>query len=251
MRPWISAMVVAVAAVLGVPATAGGLVAVGDAGAVIDPGDGGRYAPVLDPAGFTATVDHPYWPLPVGARWVFEESSGRDRERIEVTVLPDTKTVMGIPATVVHDVVTVDGQVIEDTYDWYAQDRDGNVWYLGEDSTEYEDGEVVGTEGSWEAGVDGALPGIVMRAAPEVGDAYRQEYYADEAEDMAEVVKRGARVKIPAGTFDDVLVTKEWTPLEPKVVEKKYYAPGVGVVKERGVRGSKARVRLVEYTLGP
>lgn len=221
------------------------------AAAVIDPGDGGRYAPTVDAASFVATIDNPYWPLPVGAHWVFEDPGPDETERTEVTVLPDRKVVLGISATVVHDVVSVDGEIVEDTRDWYAQDREGNVWYLGEETAEYEHGKVVSTAGSWEAGVDGAEPGIVMRADPQPSDAYRQEYAAGEAEDMAEVVKRGARVTTPAGTFDDVVVTKEWTPLEPKVVEKKYYAPGVGVVKERGVRGSRARVRLVEYNMRP
>src|SRR4029453_50499 len=135
-------------------------------------------------------------------------------------------------------------------FDWFAQDTQGNVWYLGEDSKEYERGKVVSTAGSWEAGVDNALPGIVMRAVPDMGDAYRQEYLRDEAEDLAEVVRLGARAKVAFGRFDNLLVTKEWTPLEPRTVEKKYYAAEVGLVLERTVRDGKGRAELVEYTRG-
>ena len=154
---------------------------------------------------------------------------------------------MGISATVVRDTVEEDGEVVEDTYDWFAQDDEGNVWYLGEDSKEYEDGEVVSTEGSWEAGVDGALPGIVMLAEPAVGDAYRQEYLEGEAEDLGEVHELGARETVPAGTFGDLVVIREWNPLEPDVVEDKYHAPGIGVVLEVTVEGGDERVELVEF----
>lgn len=218
--------------------------------AVIDPGDGGRYAPTVDPANFVATIDNPYLPLTPGSRWVYEGRSGGETERTVVTVTEDRKAVMGIPAVVVRDTVSVGGDVIEDTYDWFAQDKQGNVWYLGEDSKEYERGKVVSTGGSWEAGVAGALPGIVMRANPQVGDAYRQEFLQGEAEDMAEVVRFGAHAKVPFGRFDDLLVTKEWNPLEPKTVEKKYYAAGVGLVMERAVRGGKGRAELVDFTRG-
>ena len=115
---------------------------------------------------------------------------------------------MGISATVVRDTVYVDGELVEDTYDWFAQDNDGNVWYLGEDTHEYEDGVAVNAEGAWEAGVDGALPGIVMPADPAVGDAYRQEYYAGEAEDMGEVLEVGVARSIALGDYDDVVVTR-------------------------------------------
>ena len=134
----------------------------------------------------------------------------------------------------------------EDTFDWFAQDKDGNVWYFGEDSKEYEDGKVVSTEGSWESGVDGAKPGIVMKANPQVGDAYRQEYYEDEAEDMAEVVSLNEAVSVPQGSFENCLKTKEWTPLEPDIVENKYYAPGVGLVMEVAVEGESGKVELLE-----
>ena len=149
--------------------------AVLDAEPVIDPGDGGEYAVDIDPADFVETIDNPYLPLLPGARWVYEGIEDGETERVEVEVTEERRDVMGISAVVVRDVVYEDGELVEDTYDWFAQDVDGNVWYFGEDSKEYEDGEVVSTERSWEAGVDGALPGIVMLADPVVGEAYRQD----------------------------------------------------------------------------
>ena len=157
---------------------------------------------------------------------------------------------MGVSTTVVRDTVTVDGELIEDTYDWYAQDHEGNVWYFGEETAEYEDGEIVSTAGAWEAGVDGALPGIAMEADPTVGDSYRQEYYPGEAEDMAEVVQTGVSGEVAFGAFDDLIVIEEWTPLEPEVVEEKSYAPGVGVVLETTVQGGSGRIELISFTPG-
>jgi hypothetical protein len=217
---------------------------------VIDPGDGGEYAPMVNPADFVDQIDNPYLPLAPGSRWVYEGVEDGEMERIEVEVTDERREVMGIPATVVRDQVFEDGELIEDTLDWFAQDREGNVWYLGEDSKELEDGEVVSTEGSWEAGVDGALPGIVMPADPQVGDAYRQEYYEGEAEDLAEVIELGASVSVPAGDYDQVVVIREWNPLEPDVVEDKHHAPGVGVVLESLVEGGDGRVELIEHTKG-
>lgn len=168
-------------------------------------------------------------------------------ERIEVTVTEERRDVMGVSTLVVRDTEYVEGELVEDTYDWFAQDRDGNAWYFGEDTAEY-DGEVVTTEGSWEAGVDGALPGIVMLADPSVGDAYRQKYYAGEAEDMGEVLEVGATHSIGLGDCTDVLVTEDWTPLEPEVVENKYYAPGVGMIAEEKSAGGTGSAELAEYT---
>jgi hypothetical protein len=216
---------------------------------VVDPGDGGDYQPQIDSANFVESVDNPYLPLVPGTGWVYEgEGDEGESERIEVTVTDERREVMGISATVVRDSVYADGELIEDTWDWYAQDRDGNVWYLGEDTAEYENGEVVNTEGAWEAGVDGALPGIVMPADPQVGDSYRQEYYAGEAEDMFEVTEVGASRTVPAGSYEDVLVTTDWTPLEPEVVEQKSYAPGIGVIAEEKTEGGTGYAELVEFT---
>lgn len=217
---------------------------------VIDPGDGGVYEPKLDPADFVDVVDHEYFPLPVGARWEYEGEADEPgkTEHILVEVLPDRKVVMGISATVVRDTVTVDGVLLEDTYDWYAQDTEGNVWYLGEAVKNYEDGVLVDTDGSFEAGVDGALPGIVMPAEPTVGHAYRQEFYEGEAEDMGEIVAVGGEATVPAGQYTNVLVTKDWNPLDPDVVEQKTYAPGVGVVLEEHVQGGTGTSALVSFT---
>lgn len=211
---------------------------------VIDPGDGGHYAPELDPADFVDVVDNPYLPLPVGARWVYEG----DGERIEVVVLPERKDVLGISATVVRDTVSEDGVLVEDTHDWFAQDRDGNVWYLGESVRNYVDGELVDTDGSFQAGVDGAYPGIVMLAHPAVGDAYRQEHYPGHAEDLGEVLRIGGERTVPAGTYTDVLVTRDWNPLEPEVIEEKTYARGVGLIFEEHVRGDSGSAALISFT---
>lgn len=217
---------------------------------VIDPGDGGNYEPDVDPADFGGPIDNPYLPLLEGARWVYEGTSDGEAERIEVTVTGETREVMGIEATVVRDTVTAGGELVEDTDDWFAQDADGNVWYLGEDSKEYENGEVVSRAGSWEAGVDGALPGIVMPADPEVGQAYRQEYLAGEAEDLAEVVALDGRDTVAGEEYEDLLVIEEWNPLEPETVEHKSYAAGIGVVVEMVTAGGEGRMELVEFTAG-
>jgi hypothetical protein len=143
--------------------------------------------------------------------------------------------------------VTLNGELTEDTYDWYAQDKEGNVWYFGEDSTEYKNGKAVSTAGSWESGVGGALPGIVMPANPVPGPPYRQEYYVGEAEDWAQVDRLGMSITVPYGSFTGVLRTLEWTPLEPGFYEYKYYAPGVGIVLETP-RGSHEPVELLSIT---
>jgi hypothetical protein len=202
----------------------------------------------LDPADFTIEIDNPYWPMAPGAIWTYRETDAEGNEQqVKVTVTAETKEVMGIEARVVHDVVTQGGEPVEDTYDWYAQDADGNVWYLGEDTREYGNGKVVSTEGSWEAGVDGAQPGIAIPADPEVGLGYRQEYLAGQAEDEAEVLSLDERTGAPAGSFEDVLMTKDYTPLHPNVLEYKFYAPGVGPVVTLGVSGEIGREELVEH----
>ena len=217
----------------------------GEDSPVIDVGDE-PYDPVINPADFVAQIDNQYLPLTPGTTFLYEGETEDGKERIEVEVTHETKEILGVTCTVVSDKVWVDGELAEDTLDWFAQDKDGNVWYFGEDSKEYEDGRVVSTEGSWEAGVDGAKPGIIMKANPQVGDAYRQEYYEDEAEDMAEVLSLNESVSVAYGSFENCLKTQEWTPLEPDIVENKYYAPGVGVILELAVEGESERVELVE-----
>lgn len=217
---------------------------------VIDPADGGRYRPPLDAGDVVDVIDNPYYPLLVGSEWRYEVSGGDAIEQIIVTVTADTENVMGIDATVAHDVVTVDGEIVEDTYDWFAQDAAGNVWYLGEDTTAYNDGEAT-TEGSWRAGVGGALPGIVMPALPAVGISYRQEFCGGEAEDMMQIAAIDGSVPTPAGTFESVITTNDWTPLEPDVVEAKDYAPGIGLVRETKAEGGDDEVTvLVHFTTG-
>jgi hypothetical protein len=220
------------------------------AAAVIDPGDGGDYQPNIEAADFVDRIDNPYLPFLPGSRWVYEGEADGEAERIEITVLDERREVYGVQAVVVQDQVFVNGELAEDTRDWYAQDRDGNVWYLGEDTAEYEDGVVTTRAGSWEAGVDGALPGIIMPATFEPGHAYRQEFYAGEAEDMAEVLRVGGSATVPAGSFDDVVTIREWTPLEPDVIEEKQFAPGVGVIIETTTTGDPEQLELVEFTPG-
>jgi hypothetical protein len=185
------------------------------------------YDPVIDPSMFVATIDNPYFPLIPGT--VYRSKEGADNT-VEVTVTSEKKSILGVPCTVVHDVVRENGEIIEDTFDWYAQDTSGAVWYFGEDTKELEGGVVVTTEGSWEAGVDGAKPGLIMPASPALGDRWRQEYYACHAEDEASLVSTTASVTVPAGSFENCRKTLETTRLEPAVREEKYYCAGVGVV---------------------
>ncbi len=205
----------------------------------------------LDPAEFTTAIDNPWWPMKPGSRWLYRETDGAGGEqRVEVTVTEDTRTIMGIEARVVHDVVTEDGALVEDTYDWYAQDAEGNIWYLGEDTKEYEDGKVKSTSGSWEAGVDGAQPGVIVPADPQPGLTYRQEYLAGEAEDAATVLSLDEMVTVPFGFFEGVLMTKDFTPLEPRLLEHKFYARGVGPVLALAVSGGTGREELVLFESG-
>lgn len=211
----------------------------------------GAEAVTLDPADFVARIDNPYWPMSPGTTRTYHESDADGALLVvEVTVTGKTRTILGIEATVVHDVVTQSGELVEDTYDWYAQDRWGNVWYLGEDTKEYENGKVVSTAGSWEAGVDGALAGIAVPGDPQVGLSYRQEHDAGDAEDQGEVVSLSERVTVPFGSFEDVLMTRDTTPLEPDLVEHKYYARGIGPVLAVAVSSGGGREELVRLAPG-
>jgi hypothetical protein len=209
------------------------------------------YAPSIDPSTYVDVIDNPYFPLAVGSTWRYEGTDDEGAaEVVEITVLDETRPVMGVTTHVVRDRVTVDSEVVEDTFDWYAQDADGNVWYFGEEVKDYEDGQVVSTAGSWEAGIDGALPGIVMPASPHPGQTLRQEYYEGEAEDMFDLLALDASIDTPAGTFSDALLTRDWTPLEPGIAEEKLYVAGIGKVAERKVEGGSGGVALVSYHLG-
>jgi hypothetical protein len=189
------------------------------------------YAPHIDPAEFTTKVDNEYFPLKPGTTFVYQGGA----ERGEMSVTHQTKKVMGVECVVVDHKEWEGEKLIEKTYDWFAQDNKGSVWYFGEDTKEYKNGKVVSTKGSWEAGIDGAKPGIIMQAHPKVGQTYRQEYYKGEAEDMAKVQSLNDSVTVPYGSFDRVLKTKEWSPLEPSYHEHKYYARGVGYVYGGGL----------------
>lgn len=202
--------------------------------------------PGIDPADFSAEVDHPFFPLVQGTTFVYEGDSDGGTERVEFEVTYFTRVIGGVTCVEVHDRAWLEGQLIEDTLDWFAQHTNGDVWYFGEDTKEIENGEIVGTEGSWTAGVDDALPGIVMKANPEVGETYQQEFYEGEAEDMAEVLAIDATASVAYGDFTNCLQTREWTPLQPGVAEHKFYAAGVGLVLETVVEGGEGRIELVE-----
>ena len=196
----------------------------------------------LDPADFTTRIDNPYWPMRPGSRWIYRETDQEGaRQRVVVKVTNKTKLIAnGVTARVIHDVVTERGRPVEVTDDWYAQDRAGNIWYLGERTTEYANGKPSSTEGSFEAGVDGAQPGVVMPAHPKAGQRYRQEYYKGHAEDRARLLfaRRG------------LVMTADSNPLPPKLLEYKFYARGVGPILSVGVSGGSDREELVSYRRG-
>ncbi len=200
----------------------------------------------LDPADFSTRIDNPYFPLTPGDRYIYRETDGTHKEKVVLSVSDKTKQIAnGITARIVHDRVTEHGKVIEDTFDWYAQDSAGNVWYLGEDTVECKKGKIKNHSGSFEAGVDGAQPGVIMPADPVPGLKYRQEYYAGEAEDKAEVLSTNEQVESPYGHFTGALLTKDLVPLEPRVSEYKIYAPGVGLVVAVKTSGGSGREELV------
>jgi hypothetical protein len=193
----------------------------------------------LDPKDFSTRIDNPYWPMDPGTRWTYREIDEVGAElKVVVTVSDQTKKIAnGVIARVVRDTVTQNGELIEDTFDWYAQDKEGNIWYLGENTAEFENGKLITKGGSFEAGVDGAQPGIIMLADPEDGMKYRQEYYKGEAEDNGEVLSTDEMAQVPAGQFDNALLTKDTITIEPNVLEYKLYARGVGPVLTLGVSG--------------
>ena len=202
----------------------------------------------LDPEHFSTDVDHPYFPLRPGTRWTYREVDA-DGNVLDVVVIATSMTrriANGIDARVVRDTVRQDGQVLEDTFDWYAQDDEGNVWYLGEDTAEFEDGRITSREGSFEAGVDGAQPGIVMPAEPARGQRYRQEFLVGEAEDQGAVLSAEELVEAPMGRYDSAVLTRDTNPLEPEVSEYKLYARGVGLVLTLDVSGGNGREELLK-----
>ena len=195
-------------------------------------GAGGAYEPAIAAADFGRPIDNPFMPLVPGTMRVYESQTTDGLEHVEIRVTGDTKTILGVPCVVVEDTLRLDGVVNEQTKDWFTQDVAGNVWYFGESTTKLEDDGTWTDEGSWEGGVDGAMPGIAMEAHPAVGDIYRQEFSKGHAEDMAEVLSLTESASVPFGSFEGCIKTRDYTPLEPGPTkdEFKYYCSGVGEV---------------------
>ncbi|HYZ66588.1 MAG TPA: hypothetical protein VE666_02080 [Mycobacterium sp.] len=206
------------------------------------------YSPTIDPAAFSTTIDNPYLPMVPGTRTIYEAHTPDGLQQTTTEVTRDTKTIMGVTTVVVHDTVSVDAKTTEDTFDWYAQDRDGNVWYFGEATRKIEDG-AADTTGSFEGGVNGALPGIIMLAHPQVGDQYRQEYAKGIAEDTGEVVNLTGSDSTPlTGPLSGLLVTKDADLLDPTAPpENKYFARGVGLILTTEAGGRDEAVRVEKF----
>jgi hypothetical protein len=209
----------------------------------------GPYSPTI-PNTWVANVTHTFFPLVRGTTYQYSGPTPNGTETITIEVLPGTRTIKGVAATEVRDRVYLNGALIEDTHDWYAQDTDGNVWYLGEDAKDYSSGSLVGTFGSWEWGVDGALPGIIMWSNPSshINEEYRQEYFALQAEDWAKVIAVGQAVTVPYGTFSGCITTEDWNAVKPQDPrEHKDFCPQVGQV--RGIKvGTTEKVELISRT---
>ncbi len=202
-------------------------------------------APPVLASDFQTTIDNPWWPLVVGTTHRYVERNGKERSEAIVTVTAERKLILGVSCVVVHDQLLRDGKVLEDTFDWYAQDRRGNVWYFGEDTREYDDKGRSDTAGSWEAGVGGAQPGIVMQANPAPGPPYRQEYLRGEAEDMGQVIATNDVIDVPFGHFTGGLRTREWSELEAGS-ERKWYARGIGFVRSESDSGEIVELVAIE-----
>ena len=202
------------------------------------------------PADFVDLIDNQFFPLRPGTTFTYDGTVDGQPARTVTQVTIDTKLIQGVRATVVHDVLFIDGVRAEDTFDWYAQDRTGNVCYFGEDTRELDaNGNVTSTEGSWQAGRNGAVPGAIMLADPQPGDFYKQEFAPGVGEDEAAVISRTKSIKVPYGSFSHVLLTRETTPLEPASVGDKYYAPNVGLIAEVAKKGGQERFELVSVTV--
>jgi hypothetical protein len=197
---------------------------------------GEDYKPEIKPADFTTKITNPYFPLVPGTVFKYLETNGKDKADNIVEVTHETKVIMGVTCVVVHDKLVEDGQVKEDTFDWYAQHKDGSVWYFGEATKEFKSGGRVSTEGSWEAGVGGAQPGIIMPGELKVGHRYREEYLRSVAEDMGEVSALSESATAPAGEFKDCVRIKDWNMLESGS-SKKWFAKGVGNVRTEATDG--------------
>ena len=207
------------------------------------------YNPHIDPANFVKKIDNPLFPLKPGTKYELRSETADGVGHETLTVTHDTQEIAGVTTTVIKDISTLDGKLEEKTTDWYAQDKQGNVWYFGEDTATYKkNGKVDSTAGTWKTGVDGAKPGIIMNANPRVTDSYRQEYLKGEAEDMYWVIAKNQTIKVPQGTYHNAVLTMEWTPLEPKVASEKYYVPGIGIVAERNLSGGLENIELLRVS---
>jgi hypothetical protein len=207
------------------------------------------YNPVINPANFVSEITNPYFPLKPGTVFKFEGTRDGVARRDEMMVTAETKVIMGVTTMVVRDVASSDTEIVEKTVDWYAQDKDGNVWYFGEDTAEYANGKVTTTDGTWMAGVDGALPGIIMQASPKVGEGYRQEYRPGVAEDYAKVIKTDATAGGPSGKYTGVVVTEDTDLLDTAKFEHKWFAPGVGPIGTDGMVGGHHEIRTLKAIL--
>jgi hypothetical protein len=205
----------------------------------------GPYAPSIHPSNFVATVDNRYFPLTPGTRFHYVGVRDGTAQTDDAVVTHDVKMVLGIRCTVVRDTVSAGGRALERTFDWYAQDKQGNVWYMGEDSFELKNGRFARASDSWQAGVRGAKPGVIMRANPRPGMVYRQEYYPPGgALDQAKVLSTNVVVRDASGAKKRALLTIEWSPVEPQL-ETKYYVAGIGELREEVVAGGHEQFRLV------
>ena len=214
-------------------------------------GAGPGWPKTLHPSDFVARVDNPWWPLKPGSRWHYRgvDTDGRFADNMRVT--QRTKKIEGVRATVVHDVVSRHGKPREITNDFYAQDRHRNVWYFGEKTRELDrHGHVTSREGSFLAGRHGARPGVLFPGHPRTGQTAGQEYYKGRAEDHMKILDLNARVSVPFVSSHQAVKTKEWSPLEPNVVDHKYYVHGVGDVKEVAAKGPKEVLRLISFHRG-
>jgi hypothetical protein len=206
-----------------------------------------NYNPKIHPADFTTKITNKYFSLPVGKKMVYKLQTKEGPEKIEIKVGKETKSIMGVTTLSYHDRVFLNGQLHEDTVDWLAQDKEGNVWYFGEEVGNYENGKLKDTKGTFTAGIDGAQPGMWMKTDPKVGDSWRQEFYKGEAEDMRDVVAVNQTVTTKLATYTGCIKVYDWTPLDPNAKEHKYYCPEVGgeVVIEDLVENTRAELTSV------
>ena len=205
-----------------------------------------EYNPKINPANFTIKITNPHFSLSVGKKITYAGDALGGTEKTEINVLTETRKIMGVETLVYSDKVWLNGELIEDTKDYLAQDKEGNVWYFGEEAVNMEKGKVLDHKGSWIAGVDGALPGIWLKANNKVGDSYRQEYYKGQAEDMTDVIATNVTVKTKLATYLNCLKMFDWTPLNPESKENKYYCPEVGalvLIEENGKKVELTSVR--------